>query len=134
MAKSLPEIPVSFEQIMELAPLLLELFDLQRSMNDLPHIDPVSALLLAMVNVSEADGNPMLVEEVAFAFGMPVGPVKRKLKRLMKTGVIVMDGERYRYHPPRDMTPDEQRRSENIQREFNRLRPTMEKLQRPLDS
>jgi hypothetical protein len=32
----------------------------------------------------------------------------------------------YRYNPPRDMTPDEKRRMGNIQRTFNKMRPTMD--------
>jgi len=42
--------------------------------------------------------------------------VDSKLKRLIKTGIITLDGERYRYNPQRPLTPDEERQFDDIQR------------------
>ena len=133
-SKSPPEIPASFDQLMELAPLLMDLYDLVQTTNDLDNIDPISAMILATVTVGDAYDDPMTAEDIAFCLDFtPLRTVKSKLKRLMKTGIIEMDGERYRYNPPRGFTPDEQRRMDAIKRAFDELHPTLEKLNR-LDS
>ena len=75
----------------------------------------------------------MTAEDIAFCLDTPLRTVKSKLKRLMKTGIIEMDAERYRYNPPRGFTPDEQRRMDAIKRAFDELHPPLEKLNR-LDS
>jgi predicted transcriptional regulator len=132
MAKSKlpPETPASFDRLMELTPLFMDLYDLLRTSNDLDNIDPISAMILATVT---ADNQPMTAEDMAFFLGTPLRTVKSKLKRLMKTGIIELDGERFRYNPPRELTHDEQRRMDAIKRAFDELRPTLEKLNR-LDS
>ena len=50
-SKSPPEIPASFDQLMELAPLLMDLYDLVQTTNDLDNIDPISTMILATVTV-----------------------------------------------------------------------------------
>jgi hypothetical protein len=60
--------------------------------------------------------------------------VDSKLKRLIKTGIITLDGERYRYNPQRPLTPDEERQFDDIQRAFDKLSPVLKKLKAPLDS
>jgi hypothetical protein len=132
-SKSPPEIPASFDQLMELAPLLMDLYDLVQTTNDLDNIDPISTMILATVTVGDAYDDPMTAEDIAFCLDTPLRTVKSKLKRLMKTGIIEMDGERYRYNPPRGFTPDEQRRMDAIKRAYDELHPTLEKLNR-LDS
>jgi hypothetical protein len=111
----------------------MDLYNFVRTSNDLDNIDPSSAMILATVTVGDADGHPMTAEDIAFSLGTPLRTVKSKLKRLMKTGIIELDGERYRYNPPREFTPDEQHRMDAIKRAYDKLRPTLEKLNR-LDS
>jgi predicted transcriptional regulator len=129
--KSPPETPASFDTVMELAPLFMELFDFVRTSNDLHDIDPISTLILATVTVSDDDNQPMTAEDIALFLGTPLETVKSKLRQLMKTGIIDQEDERYRYNPPRDFTPDEKRRMDAIKRRFEKLRAA---LVRPLDS
>jgi hypothetical protein len=132
-SKSHPEIPSSFDQLMELATLYMDLSDLMRTSNDLDNLDLISTIILATVTVGDADDQPVTAEDIAFLIGTPLKAVKSKLERLMKNGIIELDGERYRYNPPRELTPDEQRRTDAIKRAFDKLRPSLEKLNR-LDS
>jgi hypothetical protein len=132
-SKSPPEIPASLDQLMELAPLLMDLYDLVQTTNGLDNIDPISTMILATVTVGDAYNDPMTAEDSAFCLDTPLRTVKSKLKRLMKTGIIEMDGECYRYNPPRGFTPDEQRRMNAIKRAFDELHPTLVKRNR-LDS
>ena len=132
-SKSPAQIPDKFDLLMKLAPLCMDLYDLLRTSNDLHDMDPVSALVLATITVGDADGRPMSAHDMAFFLGTPVRTMKIKLKRLALTGIIEADGDRYRYVPPREMTPDEKRRMTDMKRAFNKLRPTLETLKR-LDS
>jgi hypothetical protein len=87
-SKSPPENPASFDQLMELAPLFMDLYDFVRTSNELDNIDATSTMILATVTVGDADGQPMTAQDIAFFLGTPVRTVKSKLKRLMKTGII----------------------------------------------
>jgi predicted transcriptional regulator len=127
-SKAPPEMPDKFELLMTLAPLCMELYDLMRTSNDLDDMDPVSSLVLATVTVGDGNHQPMTAEEMAFFLGTPLRTVNSKLKKLMKTGVIEADGDRYRYIQPRKLTHEEKRRTAAIKRAFDELRPTLKKL------
>jgi hypothetical protein len=129
-SKSPPQIPDKFDLLLKLAPLCMDLYDLLRTSNDLHDMDPVSALILATVTVGDGEGQRTTARDMAFFLGTPVRTVKIKLKRLALTGIIEADGDRYRYNPPREMTPDEKRRMTIIKRAFDKLRPSLETLKR----
>ena len=52
---------------MELAPLLMEIFDFQGSSNDLGDTDVLSMLILSAITVSDADDHPMAADELGFS-------------------------------------------------------------------
>ena len=72
MPKSKSPPTASFEKTMELAPLLMEIFDFQGSSNDLGDTDVLSMLILSAITVSDADDHPMAADEVAFSLDLPV--------------------------------------------------------------
>jgi hypothetical protein len=115
--------------------LFMELFEFSQSTNELgKNIDPISTLILSLVCVSEADGQPMTADDIAFFFDIPRKQAVTKLNRLIKDGSISQDGDRYRYDPKRRLTETELARVEEMQRRFEKLRPLLEKMEPRLDS
>ena len=115
--------------------LFMELFEFSQSTNELgKNIDPISTLILSLVCVSEADGQPMTADDIAFFFDIPRKQAVTKLNRLIKDGSISQDGDHYRYDPKRRLTETELARVEEMQRRFEKLRPLLEKMEPRLDS
>jgi len=115
--------------------LFMELFEFSQSTNELgKNTDPISTLILSLVCVSEADGQPMTADDIAFFFDIPRKQAVTKLNRLIKDGSISQEGDHYRYDPKRRLTETELARVEEMQRRFEKLRPLLEKMEPRLDS
>jgi hypothetical protein len=114
------------EQFPDMMRLMFEMTEFQRSTHDLEgkDADPLTLTVLAVIATYEDAGST--AADIAFYFELPVRTVNSKLKRLMKAGVIAKDGDRYRYTPTRPLTPDEERKFHELQREIEKLRPAFE--------
>ncbi|WP_439398787.1 hypothetical protein ACRQ5Q_15365 [Bradyrhizobium sp. PMVTL-01] len=102
--------------------LFIDMFRFTRAINDLPgNVTPFGTIMLSVILLYDVDGRPMTADDVALFFGDSRKQVDRELKRLMKVGVIALDGDRYRYTPKRPLTEAEEREMDNIARRFEAL-------------
>jgi hypothetical protein len=111
---------------------MLELTEFQRSINDLKKGDPATVMILTQLCALEDAGNPPTAADLALCFDCfddaSIRQVNRKLKGLMKDGLVGKDGDRYRYTPKRPLTPAEERKFRELNGRIKKLQPVLERM------
>ncbi len=94
----------------------------------------LTPLILSAVCVAENDGTPMSASDLAFMLDLPKSLIDLSLSHLVIKGSISKDGDLFRYDLRRELTNFELAEIEDLHRQFEEMRPLIDRAPARLDN